>query len=1084
VTVSLRLLAVGVILGGVACGQSTAQSSAQDNATPVAPAADTASDAQLLATPLTASAKTPLVRSQAAKRLPVTVVVQLSGDSTGELQAQTPDRPLSQDTLETVASNLKAQQRPVAAQIESMGGTVLSTFQHAMNGIKISIMPERLASLTTLPGVKSVLNVGLYHTMDDLSLPYIGAPAAWTTGPGFHGEGINVVDIDTGIDFTHADFGGPGTPAAYTTAHATETAAADPTLFGPTAPKVKGGVDLVGDSYDADPNDATFQPVPHRDPNPLDCGGHGSHTAGTITGFGVTTAGATYTGPYDGTTFVNTQSWNVGPGVAPKANLYSVRVFGCAGSTNEVTDAIEWAMDKTAAGGHQGIQMQVINMSLGSDYGNEFSSDALVSTTAQNAGIIVAAASGNSSNIPFISSSPGAGAKVLTVAAIDSHLGTPGATLTVATPAGTTIVQAQVSNGPVNIPTGSFPVVLAAAQTGEASINGISNGCQDIDYAGASGKIVVASRGVCARIYRAQIAFRVGAVAVVLENNASGFGIFEGPIQSCVVGAPADNSVALPCRTGETPVLVTIPMFGVNGATGNADAAALVAATSLSAVSAGTIASPTANTIATFSSAGPRLGYTLDGVSTLAGHLKPNITGPGVSINSAGSGTGNQGVIESGTSMATPHVAGVSALALQAHPAWTSDQVRLAVVNTASPTSVTGWAPRTSGGGLVQPAAAVATQVVVHGDTGDESDLSFGTLEILKDYSVTRNVSVQNISTHPVSFAVSTTKYTASKAHTIAATPSTINVPAGFTGTALNEVGGYITLTPTGGTNGGAVVNLPYYAVTHGRSDVSAALIQPFSPSHPASSAIVANASTTVGGAYDVYTFAGTGDQSLGAHGIRGVGVKSAASGASDRLITFAVNTAKQNSSLGNPAISHQINIWTTRNPATDAPDWALFTADAGLITAGAFSGQIAVFFVPVAPDGSSAGAANARFLANAPFDSTVALMPTLASDLGITAANPRFTWNASSFFTGDDAAASGSVEDDTTFSTFNAFTPALTASVGATLLGVSTQASVGLTINPTEFPLSPAKGVMIVSRENGNGGVDNQALYFLVPQK
>jgi minor extracellular serine protease Vpr len=1108
VTVSLRLLAVGVILGGVACGQSSAQSSAQDNATPVAPAADGVNDTQLLATKLTAMAKPPSVVSQAAKRLPVTVVVQLTGDSTSELQAKTPETSLSQETYDTVGSALKAQQRPVAAQIESMGGTVLASFQHAMNGIKVSIMPERLASLTTLPGVKSVLNVGLYHTMDDVSLPYIGAPAAWTTGPGFHGEGINVVDIDTGIDYTHADFGGPGTAAAYTAAHAAETAAADPALFGPTAPKVKGGVDLVGDSYNA-AQGVGFQPVPHQDPNPLDCGGHGSHTAGTITGFGVTTDGATYHGPYDGTTFVNTQTWLVGPGVAPKANLYSVRVFGCAGSSNVVGEAIEWAIDKSSTGGHPGIQMQVINMSLGSDYGNEFSSDALISTNAQNAGIIVAAASGNSSNIPFITSSPGAGDKVLTVAAVDSHLGTPGATLTVVTPAGTKIVQAQVSNGPVNIPTGSFPVVLAAVGTGpggtDTTVNGISIGCNDSDYAGAAGKIVVAARGVCARVYRAQIAFRVGAVAVILENNAAGFGVFEGPIPSCIVGGTPDNVNGLPCATGETPVTVTIPMFGINGAAGNADAAAVVAATSASAVSAGTIASPTANTIASFSSAGPRIGYTLDGVNSLAGHLKPGITGPGVSINSAASGTGNQGVIESGTSMATPHVAGSAALALQAHPAWTSDQVRLAVVNTASPTSITGWAPRTSGGGLVQPAAAVATQVVVHGDTGDESDLSFGTLELLRDFSTTRNISVQNISTHAVSFAVTTTKYAGSRAHTVSVTPSTLNVPAGFTGivkltlsipaatagaagagatTGLNEVGGYVTLTPTGGTNGGATENIPYYAVTHARSDVSAAVIQPFGPSHPSSSAIVANASTAVTGSYDFYTFSGTGDQSLGAHGLRGVGVKSVASGASDRQITFAVNTAKANSSLGNPAISHQINIWTTHNVNTDAPDWALFTADAGLVTAGAFSGQIAVFFVPLDKLGNQTAGANARFLATAPFDSTVALLPTLASDLGINAANPRFTWNASTFFNGDDAAASpNALEDDSTLSSFNAFTPALTATGPATITP-SNQASVTLTINPTEFALTPAKGVMVVARENANGGTDNQALYFLVPQK
>src|SRR5438094_447425 len=83
---------------------------------------------------------------------------------------------------------------------------------------------------------------------------------------------------DTGIDYTHADVGGPGTGAAWTAAKAASTAPADPSLFGPAAPKVKGGYDFVGDAYNA--NNPSSVPVP--DPNPLDCNGHGSHTAGTL----------------------------------------------------------------------------------------------------------------------------------------------------------------------------------------------------------------------------------------------------------------------------------------------------------------------------------------------------------------------------------------------------------------------------------------------------------------------------------------------------------------------------------------------------------------------------------------------------------------------------------------------------------------------------------------------------------------------------------------------------------------------------------------------------------------------------------
>ena len=52
--------------------------------------------------------------------------------------------------------------------------------------------------------------------------------AVWDGPNGLHGEGIKIGVIDTGVDYTHADFAGPGTAAAYQTALAQDTA--DPTL--------------------------------------------------------------------------------------------------------------------------------------------------------------------------------------------------------------------------------------------------------------------------------------------------------------------------------------------------------------------------------------------------------------------------------------------------------------------------------------------------------------------------------------------------------------------------------------------------------------------------------------------------------------------------------------------------------------------------------------------------------------------------------------------------------------------------------------------------------------------------------------
>lgn len=104
------------------------------------------------------------------------------------------------------------------------------------------------------------------------------------------GKGVRVGIIDTGIDYTHADFGGPGTVDAFEAAGASNT-------FTPTA-KVVGGYDFAGDDYNADPASDTYDPNPQPDPNPLDCNGHGSHVAGTTAGLGVASDGSTWSGGY------------------------------------------------------------------------------------------------------------------------------------------------------------------------------------------------------------------------------------------------------------------------------------------------------------------------------------------------------------------------------------------------------------------------------------------------------------------------------------------------------------------------------------------------------------------------------------------------------------------------------------------------------------------------------------------------------------------------------------------------------------------------------------------------------------------
>ena len=76
-------------------------------------------------------------------------------------------------------------------------------------------------------------------------------------------------------------------------------------------------------------------------------------------------------------------------------------------------------------------------------------------------------------------------------------------------------------------------------------------------------------------------------------------------------------------------------------------------------------------------------GFSSRGVG-IANNVKPDVAAPGVTTFSVAVGTGNEGIAESGTSMASPHVAGEAALVRGAHKGWTVEEVKAAIMNTAT----------------------------------------------------------------------------------------------------------------------------------------------------------------------------------------------------------------------------------------------------------------------------------------------------------------------------------------------------------------------------------------------------------------
>src|SRR2546427_1446392 len=130
-----------------------------------------------------------------------------------------------------VEDQVSAEHEGIEPEISGRGGRVLKRFRHALNGVKIEIDRNEVAALAALPGVVAVLPVLKHRPNNAVSVPFIGAPVVWQGTPRLRGEGVKIAIISTGIDYTHANFGGPGPVAGVQAAAAASTQPAHPALF-------------------------------------------------------------------------------------------------------------------------------------------------------------------------------------------------------------------------------------------------------------------------------------------------------------------------------------------------------------------------------------------------------------------------------------------------------------------------------------------------------------------------------------------------------------------------------------------------------------------------------------------------------------------------------------------------------------------------------------------------------------------------------------------------------------------------------------------------------------------------------------
>ena len=325
------------------------------------------------------------------------VLVQLEGQALVPFYLEQKQAGLNGATLgqavQRQAKRIAGEQDAMAEWLQADGVRVTRRYSRLVNALRVRITREKRAVLAKRVGVKRVERPRVYEPLTKTSVPAIGAKTVWgTRTTGFDGEGIRVAVIDTGVDYTHAMFGGPGTKEAYQSNNADEVEEG-------TFPTDKvDGWDFAGKDYSG----ANDVPLPDGDPLDRSGYGHGTHVAGIVGGVGVTSEGRPYEGDYFAG--LDYSEFLLRPGVAPKAKLYALKVFGdnATGYTSLVVDALEWCADPNADNDFDD-HMDVVNISLGTLMGLEekHKVEAETFSNLNQLGCVVVAGAGNMNNNNF-----------------------------------------------------------------------------------------------------------------------------------------------------------------------------------------------------------------------------------------------------------------------------------------------------------------------------------------------------------------------------------------------------------------------------------------------------------------------------------------------------------------------------------------------------------------------------------------------------------------------------------------------------------------------------------------------------------
>ena len=789
----------------------------------------------------------------------ITAYVRLQGASAGQSFEGTAN-PWSQSA--TAAANsraaaVEAQQRSVGSSLASAtGGRVVGNITWADNALIMNVDASQLEAIRNTPGVIGAFPDQIGQLDNANSVPFVGGAAAWTA-LGSTGAGIRIGIIDSGIDYIHANFGGSGSAAVYA---GDDSADVSDNLAELQASKVVTGYDFVGEGWAGGPLLGTGA-TPHLwlgaanpfgvgDNDPIDCNGHGSHVAGTAGGFGVN-AGTTYPGPWDNSAPFSTM--DIGPGMAPEAELYALKIGDCASAVSFAAAAlsIQFAFDPNGDS-DASDRLHVTNNSYGGAYGQANEVLQAWYDVAASSGIVMVGSAGNSGNTYFINGDANVSEwNIATASSINdtvysglqidagdgslqARYGAGGYPFTIA---------ANSSTGGATGTFGSFNLQVVGAAGG-----GNSQGCNVADYAGFAGEVGFISwtdgANSCGSGTRMTNAVNNGNVAGLVVASADPA---DAPFINLFCGANGGTS-SIPC----------VSITGVDGA----DMAANIGAFQVTFDSSLTAALPdgfsVGDTLSGFTSRGPRSNVAADDI-----FVKPDVTAPGNTIVSTAVGTGNGASTLGGTSMAAPHVAGLAALVVQENPSWDVPAIKAAIMNTA--TNDLWTQPNQSGdrypisrigAGRIDAVGATTTEIIAYGTEAPwRVSLSFGRVEAVGPTVVQKTITIDNrggsSETYNVTF--DTVNDLPNAAYTVS--PSQVTVGAGSTATVtvtltvdpsiggsytpdvttsltqggvfgqdyrhwLEEEAGYVVLTPTVGAQ---LLRVPTHAVVRAASDMAAA---------------------------------------------------------------------------------------------------------------------------------------------------------------------------------------------------------------------------------------------------------------------